>query len=150
MKTNKFMVTLYSAIIVYISLILHKIGYTYLSNQIFSLFYGIVIAVGICGVIINNIYYEKIMKSYNVNRTHLIISDIFGHILPAIITLQYAPSILSTPITPLYLFMFNIILYSTYTIFIKQSCIYVGVPKYVFYLFFIIMMLTTYLKYFLL
>lgn len=32
--------------------------------------------------------------------------------------------------------------------FIKPSCIYVGVPKYVFYLFFIIMMLTTYLKYF--
>ena len=79
-------ITKYIAILTYVLLALYhivkqKLLLSYI-NDILSILYGFVWMAGICGFIINNIFYDQMMKRDKYSRFTLFFEDIFGHILP--------------------------------------------------------------------
>ena len=117
-------------------------------DYILTVEYGIAWGVGICGLLINNLFYHKILEKYKIYKWMLPITDIFSHIIPLILIYYYAPKTSNlnfTTITFIYL-----MLYLLYYLAVGEfSQVYVGVPKLVIYgLFPLIIILSTYIKYF--
>ena len=98
-------------------------------GDILSILYGFSWAVFVCGLLINNIYYKDIANRDSIKRWYLILSDIFGHILPLYIIFYYGPKV--TRINFKYLVFFvilSILLLGNYF-----SKIYIGCPNYIIY-----------------
>ena len=122
-------ITKYIAILTYILLVLSHIVkqkriLSYI-NDILSILYGIIWTAGICGFLINNIFYKQMMNRDKYTRFTLILEDIFGHILPLFLIYYYGPT--TTHVTFRYYALFIILftfLFGNYF-----SKIYVGVPK---------------------
>ena len=122
-------ITKYIAILTYIFVALSRIvkqkpSIDYI-NDILCILYGFVWAVAICGILINNIFYKKIMQRHNLSRYKLIFDDIFGHILPLYLIYYYAPKTTRVMFRyyALFIILFTILLGNFF------ATVYVGVPK---------------------
>lgn len=62
-----------------------------INNNILIILHCISFSIMISGLIINNLYSKNMMKLYDVSRSHLILSDIFGHLIPFFLLSQIVP-----------------------------------------------------------
>ena len=94
-------------------------------DVILSILKPLSVSIMICGLVINN-FCDDFVKNFGAKRHHLILSDVFGHILPCILLFKYAPktSYIPSYIPVLLAFLPIVFLHKLY---IKQ---YPGVPKY--------------------
>ena len=84
-------------LLIYLSYTLQSNTKLYYINNVLSILYGPIWAVGICGLLINNFFHEKIRMRDNTTPSLRIFSDIFGHILPVILMYYYGPTKTSVP-----------------------------------------------------
>ena len=93
-------------------------------DELLPILKSLSVSVLICGFIINN-FCDDFVKKIGAKRHHLILSDIFGHILPCILLFKYSPKTSSiSPYVPLLLALFSVMF--LYKLYINQ---YPGVPK---------------------
>ena len=120
--------TKYVAAIVYLLLYLSntirdKKKLYYIDNFL-SFLYGPIFTVGICGFLINNFFHTEIRKRDNVHPVFRILGDIFGHILPLILMINYGPDKTDIP------FGIYCLIVSVFFILLKNYLqdTYIGVP----------------------
>ena len=122
-------ITKYISTITYILLALsHVEKKQAIIDDILSILYGLVWVVGICGLLINNVFYEQLRKRDKLTKHRRFLIDIFGHILPLVLIYYYGPT--KTRIN----FSYYAIAVILFTLLFKGffAKIYIGVPELLF------------------
>ena len=129
---KKFLVfKMLSCILMIISFIVYPVLSKNPNNKFFKklgvLFYGMIIGAFVCGLLIYIFYFKYIQKITNTTPLLRHISNIILHVIPLILVLLYAPK--DSPIKPINILLFSGIFLAIYISLFDVKKIYAGVPN---------------------
>ena len=97
------------------------------ADNALALLFGPAWSIAVCGVLINNVYFEGMAKRDRTTPLGRKVGDVFGHVLPAVVVTLWAPD--TMPITQCTYSAGLIVLFGILVPWLRE--VYVGVPAWV-------------------